>query len=90
MCFKITLAIYLVNPPLVHNIYQTIWYAIFDEEGLECRHEKNNKQDDFAIGAYYNAMCQDTLVGHTPLICQRFCTNFAVKAMMQSNCKESE
>ena len=56
------------------HVYKTVWSPLIAEENLKCRHEQNNKEDEFAIGVYRNDSEKETLVGHMPCNISKFIT----------------
>ena len=56
------------------HVYKTVWSPLIAEENLKCRHEQNNKEDEFAIGVYRNDSEKETLVGHMPRNISKFIT----------------
>ena len=49
-----------------YHVYKDVWSPLIGEECFECRYEKGNEQDEFAIAVYLNDLCQDIIVGHIP------------------------
>ena len=48
------------------HVYQTVCSPLIGEDELKCRHEKENEEDEFAIGVYGYNLHRETLVGHIP------------------------
>ena len=58
------------------HVYQTVWSPIIGEEDLECKHEKENEEDEFAIGVYRYDLQRETLVGYIPRNISKFVDKF--------------
>ena len=58
------------------HVYQAVWSPIIGEEDLECKHEKENEEDEFAIGVYCYDLQRETLVRHIPRNISKFVNKF--------------
>ena len=45
------------------HVYQTVWSLTISEELLQCGHQKENEEDEFAIGVYSYDLLRETMVG---------------------------
>ena len=54
------------------HVYQIVCSPIIGEYELECRNEKENEEDEFAIGVYGYDLRRETLVGHIPRNISKF------------------
>ena len=54
------------------HVCQIVCPPIIGEDQLKCRHEKENEEDEFAIGAYGYDLHRETLVGHIPWNISKF------------------
>ena len=57
-----------------YHVYKTIWNAILGER-LECRRDRDNEKDRYAVGVFQN----EVLVGHLPKKYSRICAIFLDK-----------
>ena len=57
-----------------YHIYKSIWDAVVGEI-LECRREKHNKKDRYAVAVFQN----NRIVGHLPKKYSRLCSLFLDK-----------
>ena len=71
------------------HVYKTVWLPLIGEENLKCRHEQNNKEDEFAIGVYRNDLEKEILVGHMPRNISKFVHNFLKLPNSKISCQVS-
>ena len=69
------------------RVYQIVCSPIIGEDELECRHKKENEEDEFAIGVYGYDLHRETLVGHIPWNISKFVYTFLQlrNSKLQSN-----
>ena len=71
------------------HVYKTVWSPLIGEENLKCRHEQNDKEDEFATDVYRNDLEKETLVGHMPRNISKFVHNFLKLPNSKISCQVS-